>query len=233
MRTRFDPKTMGYDDLKAIVAQKGTLSPANLRTWGVGASEDEIAKLATDLLTEVDPATLQTYLRVFAERPFPLGYAPLLRFVDSPDRRVMRAAIAALSVFRHAEVRALALRFLTTQHSWAAMDLLLANYEEGDHLPIEAVLRRSEERGEDEEHRFEMGVRRLFKQYPSPIAAPALLLVYERGRCFLCRRGTVKLLHQIGALPESIRQECEYDADFDTRAAARRHFRDDDNASEP
>jgi hypothetical protein len=231
-RIRFDPETMGYDDLKAIVAHQGALSPMSLRKWGVWASEVDIDRLAADVLTETDPDRLHTYLRVFAERPFPPGHAPLFLFVDSPHHRVVHAAIAALSVFRHPEVRALALRLLTTRRAWAAMDLLIGNYDEGDHRLIETALTQPAERDDAEQHWFEIGVRQIFERFPSAAATQSLIHIYEHGRCFLCRYGTVKLLHGLGTLPETIRHECEYDADFDLRVAARRHFHDEDAASD-
>ena len=231
-RTRFDPKTMGHDELRAMAANKASWSPARLRNWGKRASENDISRLAEDIVAETDPVKLHAYLCVFAERPFPNGPTPLFKFVDSSDGRVVHAAISALGTFRHPEVRGLALTLLNTHRAWAALDLLVSNYEEDDHLLVERALAQPAEQDEDEQHWFEMGVLVLFEQYPSVAATPSLRFIYERGRCFMCRYGTVELLHRLGTLPETIRRECEFDADFDLRAAARRHFRAEDATKE-
>ena len=59
--------------------------------------------------------------------------------------------------------------------------------------------------------------RSIAKAHLTPQAAPSLLLLYENGPCSLCRRHCVELLLKLDALPTSLRAECRYDADEDTR----------------
>ena len=225
-RVRFDPKTMEYDELKTIVANKGRWSAISLRQWGRQASDADMARLADDVLAEANLARLHIYLRVFAERPFPRGHEPLLRFVDSPDRRVIETAIDALSNFEHPDIRALALSLLQSR-LWATLNLLAHNFQEGDYRLIEAAMGQIAGQNDEKWHWVEIALHHLVDRYPSVAATNSLLLLYEHGQCSLCRHGAIKALHQLGTLPEAIRHECEFDADFGLRANARRHFREE------
>lgn len=229
-RVRFDPATMGYRELKEIVTSNGRWSPASLRRWGCGASDDELTRLAQDVLAETNPKRRAAYLHVFAERQFPLGHEALIPLIDSAEPRERNAATAALSNFSHPEVRALALHLLTTKQAQRGVALLRGNYRDGDYALIEAALAQPTARDEADQHWFEMEIRQLVEDKPTPAATSTLLSIYEQGRCLLCRYSTVKLLHRLGTLPESIRHECEFDANFDLRDAARRHFRDEGEA---
>ncbi len=102
------------------------------------------------------------------------------------------------------------------ERSYLAAKILTASYQPGDHRFLADLLERPAD--EDNDHWLGFDVLDLIKAHPEPDADRALLLLYERGPCAFCRCEVVKLLLQLGRVPEWVRQECRFDADPETRA---------------
>ena len=67
-------------------------------------------------------------------------------------------------------------------------------------------------------HHLGIGVWNFVERNPSPQAQTVLLLLYANGPCSLCRQGCVSLLLDLDLLPDPLRAECRYDADFGIRS---------------
>jgi hypothetical protein len=208
-------KELAYENLKPRLCE---LRPHRLSLWGRHASAEDLELAASDLQAAQSPDRQLPYLRIFSRRPFPLDHESLLQLAASDDDRVAVAAAVALSNITHPSVRALALRLVETRRSgrWQAISMLDRNWKSGDH---EIVLRWFEDE-EDRAIRHDFGIdlRGFWKDHPDPATECGMMFaLYEKGPCSACRELVLSRLIELNALPDSIREECAYDANEDIR----------------
>lgn len=206
---------LNYPQVRQYAAQK-LVRFHNLQRWGTSATDADLLLAARDLLASDDPQEQSRLLFIFGARPFPLGHAPLLPLLKSSDRLVSWRAAWALGQIVHPEVRTLALDMLATNHMPEhALRLLVSNYQPGDYLLLEDLVRRQ---GDDDDlHAIAYGVDDIFERNPSPDAVGVLLYLYEHGPCATCRAEVVSQLLRLDALPAELAAECRYDAHSRTR----------------
>lgn len=188
--------------------------------WGDKASEGDLAIAAQALvdLPKDDLKLLRAYLWVFRKRPFPLDPAPLISLIDDTRPHLATFAIAALELVSHPAVRAVALRMADKgPHRRFALGLLARNWDPGDELIAEGLLRAAAGRREAV-HTLGYGLRAVIEAHPSaPELVPAVRLAYELEPCSSCRTDFVTALLRLSALPDGIRAECRWDANEETR----------------
>jgi hypothetical protein len=189
--------------------------PWLLHTWARTAPEDELAGAATDLLRETDPDRLRLYLGIFAQRPFPLDPTPIVTFAEGKDEHTAMCAVAALTHVKSPAARRVALDRLARGDYRGALPLV-ANYQPGDYELLEQLLRSWPNPSDVD--MLGMELHQIVKAHPSADAAPALLVLYERGPYSSRRQETVQLLRDVGSLPEWLQAECRYDANPEIRA---------------
>ncbi|MBC8138371.1 MAG: hypothetical protein H8F28_21035 [Fibrella sp.] len=160
-------------------------------------------------------------LRTYRYVPFPGDpevIIPLIRQTD--DERLAWQAVRLLVDTNHTTIRAAALDLMKEEKRVPhAIELLASNPGDGDVRLLESVIQR-----EWDDRAFEfigMGIRQYIRNSPSPGFVPILLLCYEKLACSFCRGQIVEMLLQRDALPNTIREECHFDADSDTRALFR------------
>jgi hypothetical protein len=209
-----------YEAIRARMRLGEREARSLLLRWGRQATDDQLARAAVDLLAEEDPECLHTYLRLFADRRFPLAIARLLALTGDADTRIAYAAVRALANIEDAQVRALGLDLLASGRGDGAR-LLAANFREGDFALIENYL--TTWKGRDELHDLGFGLWDIVDQHPGREATDALLAQYERGPCSLCRVAAVRQLQALGPLPGWLVAECQHDANLDLRADAREY----------
>ena len=66
-----------------------------------------------------------------------------------------------------------------------------------------------------------MHIKYIAKAHAGPESVESLCKLYELGPCAFCRQQVVELLIEHDALSNAMREECEYDANSDTRALIR------------
>ncbi|MHB9038436.1 MAG: hypothetical protein ACYC64_17430 [Armatimonadota bacterium] len=188
--------------------------------WSRQASDSEMENVAKDVLSEDDPKKLESYLKIFSKRLFPLNPRRLIELVDSPSLLVSKRALSALANVQHDEVRTLFDR-LIRDREWAAeaISLLETNYHAGDHLILEELL--EQETDINRTHSMGLCITEVYKHNLVSECAGTLMLVYERTPCSRCRNKSVELLQELDKLPHWIVQECVYDAAEETRQIAR------------
>lgn len=214
-----DPSPRGWDYVQLQQKfQEGLSSPWwTFRQWGHKCTASDLRRAAADLSTQTDPIKLQSYLWIFSKRPFPLDPALLFPFTDHANPRIKGAAFGALEQLTHPSVRAFALNLIQTGiNTDYAIALLEANFQPGDWPLIEELTSRSFA-DLDSQHRVQMHSKYIAKAHPGPESVRSLRNLYELGPCAFCRRQVVKLLMEHDALSDSMREECEYDSNFDTR----------------
>lgn len=225
---RIDPDEATYEQLLPIlhdarlVVRRDVLPFTFWRRWGHKASDADIDQAAQDFLQETYRDRLLRYLYMFDRRRFPKDPSRILGLATDPDEDISRAALHALEPISDPDVRRFPLVLLDSATGlrlvWA-IRLLQNNYQAGDHLLIENVLR---DHPDDEEfHGLGFAARKVIEAHPTQDAASALLFVYECGPCSLCREHVVRLLHQLGRLPTEIIAECRWDSNFDLREMGR------------
>lgn len=189
--------------------------------WGEKASEEDLALAAQALvdLPKDDLELLRAYLSVFRKRPFPLDPALLIALLDDPRRFVSTYATNALEQISHPAVRAVALRMAAHgPHRQCALGLLARNWNPGDELIAEDLLRAAEGQRKAIVHTLGYGLRAVIDvQPPTPELVPALRLAYELEPCSSCRTDFVAALLRLSALPDDLRAECRWDANEQTR----------------
>jgi hypothetical protein len=199
-----------YERLRQRLEAGDGKAASLLWLWGSEASESELVRAATDLLRESEPWRLRAYLRLFHRRRFPLDPAPLLALARSADETTAHQALYALGLVEHPAVRSLALDLLSRGDGRGAA-LFVGNYEDGDYARLEQALSSWQDR--DGLHGLGFNLRKVVAAHPTPAASPALMALYERGPCALCRYGAVQLLQQVASVPSWMYAECRHDAD--------------------
>lgn len=237
-RDRYQEPILSYEQVNEVLKNPGIAksfggsSPTStLRNWSKVASDADWQRLcermATLPLDDIQWRRALRYLfdrRAFVGEPnrfiasvkaFPLGANRPATFDDSLEE-LPRYALNALALIRHPDVRSLALELLAisrwTSHAAA---LLVTNYVDGDLQVLAHAFRR--ERREWQRHGMGISISRIDCAYAPPDAPDVLRMLYENVRCGHCRHDFVTRLHEYGALPASIAEECRYDANFDLR----------------
>lgn len=216
---------MDYSRLKRMMRARRRDVWSLFTQWWRQATEEELVEPAEDFLAMLqDRASWQRrpirlYQILLARRRFPLDPSPLLALVRDPDADVARIAKAVLRHTDHPEVGALARELLAGGDGDAA-NMLVGNYRDGDYPAIERALHTWQDPWQV--HSLGIALTRIVDAHLLLAAVPALLALYERTPCTLCRRHGVELLQRLEALPDWLAAECHYDASSDIRAAVRR-----------
>jgi hypothetical protein len=216
LNQRPDPTSLTYGDVRSLI--EANKAGGILHVWAKMASESDLVLAAHDLIKETDTKKLTLYLRLFSKRNFPLELDHLFRLVELPDGPVPRHALRVLANLEHESIRSLAFSLVETRSSLRdyAIDLLVNNFHDGDHAIIEAWCDAELDLGTL--NAFDRSLRDFFAAHPSPEDEGRLLRkLYEREPCAHCRSSVVERLLALGALPETLRRECEYDSYADTR----------------
>lgn len=192
----------------------------NLSFWARQAPEEELIKVAEDLIRESDPEKIKMYLRIFFKRIFPLQPEHLIEFLNAEDEMIQNCAASALSNMKHPQVRRLFFEWYEKPElAWAAVVFLKRNYIPGDYQFIEALF--ENEKNPDSLHSICYSTIDVFSNNPLPELLPSLMLVYNQSPCTYCRDKSVDLMHSITDLPHWLIEESVYDANDDLRAFAK------------
>ena len=214
--------SVSYDDLMRILERRSPY-PGSARGWARLATLELIERAARDLLDQTDPELIRGYLHVFQSRPFPLDVSLLLTFAQHANADVRNAALRALQFFRHPAVRALALELRNDPSTMVeAIGVLALNYESGDSkIIIEASHRVSEASELRTIHALGSEIIDIYEKNHVPEALEPLTGIYEVTPCSNCREYVVKLIHEIGILPDWMLEEAAWDSREHTRINAR------------
>jgi hypothetical protein len=218
------PPAAPYAKIKQLIREKGrSANHYTLMSWGRRAAEGDLQQAAQDFLSVADADSLYAYTAIFMRRAFPLDadftleHSPLLALARSPDAEQAWRATRALGNITHPAVRSLGLELLSdSQRADEGTGLLVNNFQEDDYTLFETVLIRLDLQ-RTTCHSIGLDLVKLVEAHLTLQAVPSLLLLYENGPCSSCRYRCVGLLLQLDALPDSIRTECRYDADEETR----------------
>ncbi|MEN6371421.1 MAG: hypothetical protein ABFD64_05335 [Armatimonadota bacterium] len=217
MRVDSQSRREGLEELTWEEAKK--VEPTKLGFWAKQAPEEELIKVAEELIGASSPKDIKTYLRMFMTREFPLEPIHLMAFLDSEDEFIQNRARKILSDMEYPEVRRLFFEWYEQpEKAWRAVRFLKENYAPGDYEFIETLL--NSEKDPDSLHTICCDTLDVFKENPLPELLPALMLVYNQSPCSMCRASSVESMHSISDLPEWLIEESVYDADDGLRVLA-------------
>jgi len=212
-------KISAEDVIHEIETEDPEHNPFWFSTWGRRAPESELLTVFEAMLLQSDTGRLCKYLRVFQGRALSVFDRRLLHYSDHPEAAVREIANCALSNYRHADVRALAIQRLTAGTiSRKELVLLKANYEMGDAGLIEPLMVPPDDR--EQLHQLTFDLADLYKSNQVPESRNAMLFVYETSPCSNCRHKAVAILAATRQLPGWVRDECNYDSSDEIRALA-------------
>ncbi len=221
------PPNTNEQEIRSVL-DDGKSLPSGWRDWVASAPNEIINSFAAEVLTEQNPQRLLKLIQMFGKRDFPLTLNRLIQLAEYGDARIEydRTAVFAINALQritHPDVRALALRMIANDNRVGrAVGLLQKNFEPGDWTIIAELSKRS--LNDEEYHSLGWSARNVFEQHPLPEAAETFINLYERGVCSQCRERNVEILAQLHLLPEWMREECQYDSNFNLREQARAGF---------
>jgi len=148
---------------------------------------------------ETDLRRLRSYLLLFRRRRFPLEHDFLFRLLELPDGPVSRHALRVLANLEHDKIRSLAFDLVESKSSLRgfAIDLLVANFRDGDHAAVEAWCEAEQEPSEI--NAYDRSLRGFFAAHPNPETELHLLVtLYDKEPCAHCRCYIVERLLELG-----------------------------------
>ncbi|MCW3059106.1 MAG: hypothetical protein JWQ02_927 [Capsulimonas sp.] len=182
---------------------------------GSRMDEQTARRMASDVLTEADPALVSRLLWLFGKYPFPGDTEPLYPMAHGDDERLAAAAFA-LAPIKDPRVRTLGLSIMQgPRNPWDGVRLLVHNFQDGDCAAMIHLVSRLTDAEEIED--LGRHIRNVFAENPTPEFLDVLTLLYETGMCASCRSSVVECLASLGPLPEYILLEAPYDASDITR----------------
>ncbi len=208
-------KALSYDELRQKLS---SLRGFRLAGWGKIASAEDLGRAAHGVeAAETEEEQIQ-HLRIFSQKPFPLGPELLIELSLSQNEDPAHAACAALARITHPSVREIAFRLVGNRLASRekAIAMLDQNWEPGDHEVVLSWFESESDR--DARHRMQIDLSKFWEHHPEPATEVRMLYsLYEKGPCSFCRRHVVERMIELDSLSASMRAECAYDANEDVR----------------
>ena len=205
-------KEYGYKDIIQMI-NKNQLPPLY---WGRKAKKKDLFEIAHVFKKEKDPEKINKYLRMFSQVKYPLGVEDLLKWARHKKHKRLWFFYTALSNFKDSRVRELAINNLDKHNSIdMSLELLINNYEEGDHNLIYKNLVSIKDK-----HNFHgtaHTVTEIANRNRDRKLKKTLIHIYKHITCSFCREDIVKNLMLIDSLPKWIAKELPYDSSEDLR----------------
>ncbi|MFP5043062.1 hypothetical protein [Parasediminibacterium sp. JCM 36343] len=182
-------------------------------------SIQEVEKLATEVLEEKDKQRQELYLRFFAKRKFPFDYRLLLKIASGknpPKTRLVEYAVDSLTYFSGKDIRNLALqKFSSLKNPSNYLNLLVSNYEKGDHQLLVEIANRSD--NYEYIHSIAFGFIDIYKVNKTEDCKEPLEIIYNKINCGIHREDIVKLLIDNNVLSDKIKWEIKFDSNIKLR----------------
>ena len=182
-------------------------------------SDDELIKIANQLINESEESKIEKLLDVFDDNKFPLDSKIILNFAKqkrSSKNRVVDNAIAALKHLKSKSIRAFALdKIINSKNPLDYLEILTSNYQNGDFKLLYEIAVKT-----FDEHKIE----RLAGIYTDIYTAnktkeckEPLEVLYSKMNCGIHRNGIVEILIENDVLSEKIKNEIKFDSYLGTR----------------
>ncbi len=207
-------KQYPIDAVLAAAAAQGMYRSA-YRSFGMYASDDELATVLQHLLAATTPEHCLRLLWVFANTALPRLEPRLLELAEHTDLQVRQAAQEALSHTRDPALARLARKHLAdtafSVSDSALLGLFNKNLAHGDD---ELILARLDKLtcSDFDMHQFTCRLVDIGEEAEPAAVVSLAEWAYQRTPCSVCRRHAVERLQAIAMLSPAIAEECGFDA---------------------
>jgi hypothetical protein len=179
--------------------------------WGRHASDESLRTAFAAACQTSSPHVATALLRVFADRALPTFDHRLIDLCAHETEELRDAAITALTMNSHADVREFALKLLANGSASDAMRLFTRNFMSGDEdRIIEAIALPQDP---DQLHSLLMDIHEVLSSNEESDCSRLGVLIYSATPCQVCRRHAVDLLTGDQAAPAWLIEECRHDSD--------------------
>ncbi len=192
--------------------------------FGKYATNEEIDRIYSLLLTESDNEKLLRYLWVFRSRELPKLSESINQLAFSNDFEIQNAAISALKHSADPKIRDIAIALTSNKNKEVALhslELFINNFQMGDSKFIEPLYKNLDFEDKDSLHWICMDTMELFENNQVKELIDTMLWTYENTPCTHCRNKIARLLIENNWLPDTLLNECLYDCVLDTRNLAK------------
>jgi hypothetical protein len=173
-------------------------------------STEVLKRLASDLLSEADMKLAQRYLRIFTCVPFPMGFEPLIKYALARNAKIRWQGIQALSLFKDKQIRQLAIaRLQRGKSAGEYLKLLEKNFIASDNRLIFKTLTQSSNIYSF--HHIGNIVQDIYMENRTRGCQSALLEIYNRGTCSICRKAAINIMIDNKVLPKDLKREIQFD----------------------
>lgn len=182
---------------------------------GSRMEKHDLMQLGKDLVCEENCEKIKMYLRVFSHAKHLPTVETFLRFMHHKNVEIRAGAVGCLRHYRDSRVREIIDKNYSTTGAVKYLKLFIKNFEERDNALLLDLLRKAVNchvfhcRGQE--------ILEIYRSNPTKGSQSALLEIYRRTNCAICRGDCVQLMLKLKALPRWVARECKYDCDFDTR----------------
>ena len=182
-------------------------------------TEEEVNKIAKQLVNETDKSNVEKLLDIFDFYKFPYDSQTILDFAKqkrTSKNRIVENAIEALKYLKSKDIRNFAMdKIKIAKNPIDYLEILVSNYKNGDFELLSKIADKT-----NNEHKIEQlaGIYTdIFKANKTKECKQPLEILYNKMNCAIHRKGIIEVLLDNNVLSERIKEELKFDCDLDTR----------------
>lgn len=211
------PKPTKYKDIiDEVLKNKPSISFIRK----IKLSEEEVIKVAEQLIKESDKQNIEKLLDIFDYFKFPFDSEVILNFAKqkkNSKNKIVDNAIDALKHLNSKTIREFALdNIQKSKNPIGYLEILTSNYQSGDFKILTEIANKT-----NDEHKIENLARIftvIYKTNKTKECKVPLEVLYSKMNCGIHRNGIVEILIENEVLSDKIRNEIKFDSDSETRS---------------
>jgi len=189
---------------------------------GKWLTDKELQKVAGLLLKERDEKKILSYLRLLAQKEYPLDISNLLALLKTENKPIKHLTLRLLAKVKDKRLRELIDKNYTDlDYLYDNLELFVSNYVENDMAVLSHILDTLKQ--EDEIHSFGMIIRDIFDENVIKHPEKLLYKLYALTNCSTCRKSFIKILMSANQVTDKLLRELGYDCETDIRQLARNY----------
>lgn len=182
-------------------------------------SEDEVIKIAEQLMRETNQTNIERLLNIFYYYKFPFDSRIILNFAKQKRNSkfsIVENAIEALTHLKSDSIREFALeKIQKSKNPIDYLEILVSNYETGDSKLLSEIANKT-----NNEHKIEQLAiiySEIYNTNKTKECKEPLEILYNKMNCGIHRHVIIKILIQNEVLSEEINREMNFDSNLETR----------------
>lgn len=182
-------------------------------------TEEEIQRVAQQLIDEKDKSNIERLLHIFHTYKFPYDSQIILNFAQqkpTSKNRIVEFAIDALKHLESKDIRDFAMdKIRKSKNPIDYLEMLIANYKNGDEQLLSQIANKT-----NNEYKIEQLATiytDIYTANKTRKCKEPLEILYNKMNCAIHRNGIVALLIENEVLSDKIKEEIKFDCDLETR----------------